>query len=312
VFLMIGLGRILRSHGLINSDRARFMNYLVYYLSLPALIFAEVAKQPIDTFLNAALIAVPLAAILPVALVYAGIARARHYSGTFAAVFIFSTYWANTAYMGFPLTMSAFGEEGLALAAIYNAIAMPVFVVSGCLLIALYGQESSSPWQRIADLVRNPIIIAAVSGVVVAALAHPLRGADGTLSLPEGGRALLAMIGGFLKLIGGVGLPLALLAIGSSLKMGHLRGHWDAVAFTVVGRLVLTPLTTLVLMWLIFPTVDLVVKGVVVLMTSLPLAVASYVIASDAHGGEEFSTSVLVISTLFSTITVPAWLYFVL
>jgi len=110
VFLVIGLGKLLQMRGTLNADHRQLLNKLVYYLALPALIFAEVARQRFSDLLNAQLLLPSIAAVLLIALVFTAIVIIRKYRGGVAAVVIFGTFWANVTYMGFPLSHSAFGD----------------------------------------------------------------------------------------------------------------------------------------------------------------------------------------------------------
>jgi len=313
VFAIIGLGKLLGARGILNEDRREFLNWLVYHFALPALVFGEIAKQEFSSFAQPALLIAPTAAIVPVVLVYVLVARLRGYRGGFAASFVFGTFWANTAYVGFPLARNAFGDHGLALAAIYNVAAIPVFLSLGCGLIAVYvGGDGTLQRSRIRQAVLNPIIIAALLGVAVSYVAECCRAPGGELMIPAWADGALAMVGSFLKLMGGMGLPLALLAIGASLRITRFARHWGAAAATVAGKLIVLPLAAVVLLAVFFPEADGTVKAMAILMAAMPASVSSFVIARQAGVRDDFVPSVLVLSHAVSALTIPAWLYFIL
>ncbi|WP_372807196.1 AEC family transporter [Pontiella sp.] len=144
VFAVLGLGKLLGTKGRITEEHGRFINWLVYTFSLPALIFNEVARQRFDSFFDPAVVVMPLIGLAAVALLTMGIARLRGYRGGFAAAFTYGTYWANATYIGLPLCQNAFGSEGLAKAAIYNGFVVPFFILGSYLLIGLHGADTGN------------------------------------------------------------------------------------------------------------------------------------------------------------------------
>lgn len=313
VFGMMGLGKLLELRGKLDSDRRRFINWLVYYFSLPALVFAEVSQQRITSFLNPALTLWPITAVVLVAVFTMGVAKLLRYRGAFAAAFVFCTFWANVTYMGFPLCTNAFGMEGLAKAAIYNTFMLPVLIVLGYSLIGFYGAGHSMTLRSKLQLALfNPVVIAVLLGIGVSLVAERFRGANGILMAPTAVQGVLALLGSFLRLLGSMGLPMALLAIGASIHWQQTRKHLGALAYTVTAKLVLLPLITFLGVRLFFPETDPVVVGVVAMLGATPNSIASYVVSCQMGVEEEFVSSSLVVTTVLSTLTLPLWLYAVL
>ena len=308
VFMLIGLGKWLGLKGLLSGTHREVINRLVYQLSLPALIFRAVIKQPPLEVFDPAMI-VP--ALLPMAVMiglYLGLARLRNLTGGTAAAFVFGTFWANVSYMGFPLSQSAFGDEGLRVAANYNAVVMPCFVITGILLISFrQPREQRHPLLLAKRILLNPVLLSAISGIAIGALAH-------AITMPQTGLAssVLAVGDRFLYMVGSMGLPLALLSIGSGLQwhgLGYMRTELSLVMF---GKLLLLPFLTLLATHSFYPDMDPVIRGITVLMSTTPNAVASYVIGRQCGVDEHFLTAMLVGSTLLSLLAIPSWLYFVL
>jgi predicted permease len=311
VFTMIGLGKILALSGRLKDEHCSFINWLVYSFSLPALIFNGVARQRFDTFLDPAVILMPVCALAIVAALTMGIAKLNGYKGGFAAAFVFGTFWANASYIGLPLSQNAFGAEGFAKAAIYNGLVIPVFILCSYLLIGLYGAGSRNVkiGQRIRHAFMNPVMLSALAGIVAAVLLEPYRNEAGALTLPATILTTGELFGSFLKMIGTMGLPLALLSIGASLKWEQTRSHLGALGWTVGCKLILLPLTTLLLIRFFCPTASPVSIGVPVLLATTPCAVASYVVSCQLGVERGFVSSMLVLSTVLSVFTIPVWIY---
>jgi len=313
VFAVMGLGKLLERNGRLNDVHCTFINWLVYHFSLPALIFSAVARQRFSSFFDPALILMPLLALVLVAALTLLIAKVKGYKGGLAAAFVFGTFWANATYIGFPLCINAFGAAGEAKAAVYNAFVIPFFIVIGYLLIGLYraGSGDAKIGARIGKAMVNPILLAAVVGVVVALIADQFRSVEGALLLPMPVVSTAVLIGSFLKLIGSMGLPLALLSIGASIKWEQSRTHLGALGWSVGCKLVILPLITLLLIRFFYPAADPVALGVGVILAGTPTAVACYVISCQLGIEKGFVAAMLVVSTGLSVLTIPIWLYVV-
>jgi len=313
VFAVMGLGKWLGVKGRLTESHCSFINWLVYTFSLPALLFGEVARQRFNSFLDPALVLAPILALVVVALLSMGVAKLNRYKGGFAAAFVFGTFWANATYIGLPLCQNAFGSTGLAKAAIYNGFVIPFFIVFGFLLIGFYGAGTGEikMGARIKKAFLNPILLSALAGIALALAVEPFRTDDGTLMLPLPLLSLAKLAGSFLKMVGGMGLPLALLSIGASLKWEQTRAHLGALGWTIGCKLVLLPLLTLILIRLFLPETSFTSLGVVVMLAGTPSAVASYVISCQLGVERGFVSSMLVLSTALSVITLPIWVYIV-
>jgi predicted permease len=314
VFAMMGLGRWLGAVGFLNEGNRNFLNRLTYTFALPALIFSGLAIQPLDRLLNPALIAGTLAAVGIATALYGLLALTMRLKGGFAAAFIFGTFWANVSYMGFPLAANAFGpEHGLAMAAIVNAFTMPVFVILGFLLIGVCAPDGSRSFvQRVIGAFANPVVGAAFAGMLCAFILDFFRLSDGEYALAEWIMTVGRIAGSFLSLVGDMGLPLALIAVGASLRFESISRNIGALSLTVFAKLAIVPLITYGLICWLFPNTDPAARGVAVLLMATPNAVASYVVARQLKVAEEFVSALLVVSTGLSVITIPIWLYIII
>ncbi len=313
VFAVLGLGKLLGIKGKIKDEHCTFINWLVYTFSLPSLIFNEVARQRFDTFLDPAIIVMPLIGLVLMVLITMIIAKVNGYKGGFAAAFVFGTFWPNATYIGLPLCQNAFGSDGLAKAAIYNGFVLPFVILFGYLLIGFYGAGTGDVkiGTRIKNAFLNPILLSALAGIVVAVATEQFRSEDGALNLPMPVIASATLLGSFLKMIGSMGLPLALLAIGASLKWEQTRAHLGALSWSVGCKLIVHPLFTILLILALCPSASPPALGVAVILAGTPSAVAMYVISCQLGVERGFVSSMLLLSTVLSVITIPIWVYIV-
>ncbi|KMQ49675.1 transporter [Chitinispirillum alkaliphilum] len=314
VFAIMGLGKILFRKKLMNKVHQEFLNDIAYYIALPALIFVELAVQPFDLLLDPVLIFAPLLSLGAVFIVFTLIALVFKIKGPLAAPLIFGTVWANVAYMGFPLVSMAFEDEkGLAMAAIINAIPMPVFVVISFVVMGLYNHsKDKNLLHHIRPAVVNPIIIASALGLLSSFIlsSFGLNSADN--NTPQWVFVTGSAFHSFLQMIGTMGLPLALLSVGGTLSLASMGKNVSLLLLTVFGKLLLAPFLTYLIIVNLFPGADKTALGVSVLLMATPVAVATSVVSPRFNVNSQFVLSLLAVSTLLSSITMPFWLYILL
>ncbi len=191
----------------------------------------------------------------------------------------------NAGNMGLPLSLFAFGSEGLALAVCYWATCAIVFFT--------VGQWIWSGRVSLLDLVRSPLAWAA-------ALA--------TASLVSG-VAVPRWLQNTTELLGGFTIPLLQFSLGTSLGQFALRGlpRGLALAALRIGMGFAVGLA-LASVWGLEGNA----YAVFVLLSAMPVAVVNYLMAERYDRAPAEIASLIVISTLLSFATVPAILAWLL
>jgi predicted permease len=191
----------------------------------------------------------------------------------------------NTGNLGLSVCFFAFGSEGLGLAvAVFVANSIGQFTLTPIL------QSGRSPWRT---LVTTPVIYGALIGA--------------TLLLT--GQELPDWIGRTVGLLGGLMIPLMLLALGNTL--GGLRA--SRVPFATgwgLVRLLLgfgIAVGVAELFGLEGPA-----KGVLILQGAMPAAIFSYLFAARYDRNPDDVAGIVLLSTFMSALTLPLLVYFVL
>jgi len=193
--------------------------------------------------------------------------------------------FSNAGNMGLPLALFAFGESGLALAVVYFAFSATLQFTAGMSIAA--GTAS------VKHLVRMPVIYA-----VGASFIFIVTG----IQVPT-------FIGNTLEILGGLTIPLMLLALGVSLGSLRVRSlprnlflslvrmiGGFAISFLVAWALDLSPMA----------------RGVLLIQASMPVAVFNYLFAQYYNRRPEDVAAMVIISTLLSFGTLPFLIYYVL
>jgi malonate transporter and related proteins len=304
LFSMLFLGYWLRRRGSLNEQAHTFISGFVYRYSLPVLIFPAVAAKPLAELLDPVVLVSTIGVTFFI--VVTGLLIARPLKPTLRGPAISVAFLANTAYIGFPLARNAFGDAGFEKASIVNAFVLPTFVTLGVLLLTGAHAKKSNLWQKVKPALFSPVFMAALLGIVASLLIHstpPGRALAESKSVLQAVEILMEII----KPIGAVGLPLALLAVGASLKLHVSLSHKGLAIVCTLLKLVVAPALTLLVCRLAFPDADPVAVGTAVLLMACPLSVAFYVISAEFDAEPDFVATLLATTTIGSCITIPLW-----
>ncbi len=294
VFLVIGLGYLLRRLALIDSTFLFQTNRLVYYLCLPLLLFYKIGKAEFAANFNGPLVAGSAAVILIGFLTSYGWAALRRYPPATRGAFSQGAFRGNLAYVGLAIVFNAYGEVGLTRAGILMGFLVPVlnfFAILALLLPHRGDGKVRGPIFWVRQIALNPLIIASFTGIIWSYLQLPLP----------------VIIDRSLQITTGMTLPLALIAIGGTFSLDKLRGDLVMAAFASGIKLIWLPLAAAVLLALLgISGMDLAIG---VLLAGTPTATATYILAYQLEGDAELAGSIVMMSTLFSAFTYSVALF---
>jgi len=261
---------------------ADFASKIIVYISTPCLIFSTFMEVDIDrsAFLNLLLAAVltTLCSGLIAWPVLKILKQDLH-------AFLPSQIFPNCGNMGLPLCLLAFGEEGLALGITFFTInAVSHFSV---------GASISAGQLSFKNLLKNPIFVAVLI----------------TLIMVFNGIKSPVWLYNSTELLGGISIPMMLIALGVSLaqfKISSLKLSLALSIFRLVTGFVMGVGITLLL------GLEGAARGVVILQSTMPIAVFAYLFASQNNRRPDEVAGTVVISTILSFLTLPLLLLYIL
>ena len=295
VFAIIAAGYACGYFRLLGDDSTEALNRFVYWVALPVLLFHAMAGVDVGRLLNWPFIAAyagGLIGIWALALVFARLVYGRGLAeGTMHGM---NAVYGNTGYMGIPLALAAFGETAAVPSIITAVINAALVVAVAATLIEIGQKRSASILGVVRDvgvaLVRNPVLVAPVLGVLWAATGVPMPGP----------------IDGFGRILGAAAGPCALFSIGLFLVGRPLREGLGEVAVMTAVKLLLQPAVTAVLVFWVF-THDPLWAKVAILMAALPTGAGSFVLAQAYGLYVQRTSSVILISTVVSVVTISVF-----
>ncbi|OZI48048.1 AEC family transporter [Bordetella genomosp. 5] len=300
VFALILTGWLAARAKILGESATQALNRYVVYLSLPALLFRAMANADLTQLNHWGYIGAFWGGIC-VTFVLAFVPLTRRESGTAfsdRSLQGLAGAYANAGYMGIPLCLALLGPASLPPAIIATLLTACALFAATIALIE-FDQHRDRHWAatltKVARaLARNPLLIAPVTGLVLA-----LAG----LQVPSG-------VDHYLELLGASASPCALVTIGLFLAQTPAAGGNHSVGRMVLAKLLVQPGVTALLAFWVFDMPP-VWAWTAVLMAALPIGTGPFMLA-QMYGRDATPTSrAILVSTLASVVTVSllvAWI----
>ncbi|MDF2232922.1 AEC family transporter [Albimonas sp. CAU 1670] len=273
VFLLglVGFGWVKAGH----EYRVDFVTRMCFSISVPALLFTALANAELDPDAFARLAGASLLAYLAAGL---GLWILLRLAGLSSRTWLAPLTFGNTGNVGLPVAMFAFGDEGLAQAAV-------IFAVMACLSFTV-GVWIVSGGGSPKEAAKQPIFYGAALGMIFALM-------DWTLPL---------FLMRSLELAGQMAIPLMLVTLGVSVARLTVKGVGPAIVLSVLRLAVCGVAGWGAAMAL---GVDLSGSHALILQMIMPVAVTSYLMAERYAAEPERVAGAVVVSTLVAVATIP-------
>ncbi len=294
IFAIMAAGYAAGRFRLLGSESSEALNRFVYFVALPALFFVSMARVSLAEVFNLPFLGAyggGAAATFVIAVVVAKVAFPNRLGALGLAGL--SAIFANTGYMGIPLLMLAYGEAGMLPAIISTILNGAVIMAFGIVLLELdvhQGEGSLTVVKNaLRGVVRSPLVLSAVAGLLVSGLEIPLPQALGT----------------FCDILGASAGPCALFAIGLFMVGKSPTAGAMEVSWLVFLKLLVQPLITWLLAFHFF-TMEPVWAAGAVIQSALPTGALVFVLAQQYGIYVQRSTAAIMASTVISLVTLSA------
>ena len=287
VFLIIICGFVFKKTRFPGDNFWPGTEKIVYYFLYPALLFSSSAGASWEFYSVAAMVWAILGALFVMSSLLL-ILRPwlSKKDASFTSIFQGSIRF--TSYIGFAAAFALFGDKGLYLTAIYVTVMIPIVNILCIMVLVRYGGQKGGSWYWIfTTVIKNPLVIACLAGMLVNIL----------------GWQLPVMVENLATILGRGSLPLGLLAVGASLDITAIRNTGTEVVYACLLKLILMPS----LMWLscFLIGVDSLSTAVAVLFAGLPGSPLSYILAKQLGGDTRLMSAVIAVQTAVSMISLP-------
>ncbi|MBR0853923.1 AEC family transporter [Bradyrhizobium liaoningense] len=295
VFALIAAGYAAVLFRFVSETAHKGISEFAFSIAIPALLFRTIVVSEFSdvspwrmwgAYYGA------LAITWIAALALSALLRGRRDTGEDGVVFAIGSVYGNIVMLGIPLTLSALGNEAAGPMALILSVNTPLLWLCGTLQMELVSRkQTTSPlsiiWPVLADLARNPIMLAIGLG----------------LFWRLTGLGLTPVVDRTIELLAQAGSPTALIALGINLFRFEVKGEKLDIAVMCALKLLAMPAAAFVLARLL----DLppLAAGVAVLFAAMPTGANAYIFAAQYQRLVNPVSGAVALGTLLAAVTLP-------
>lgn len=294
VFLVMVIGYLLKQFRVVDEPFVKTLNRFNYRITLPVLLFRDIAESDFygvwDTRYVLYCFFVTFVSIIVIWAVVGLCYRDKDRLGEFVQ----AAYRSSAAVLGIAFIQNIYGSSGMAPLMIIGTV--PLYNIAAVLVLSFtgpsaHGLDKASLKSAVKGILTNPIIIGILLGMIVSAC---------RITFP-------AMLSRTIGNIASLATPLALLGLGAGFEGRRaLKQIRPTVAASFI-KLILLPAVFLPLaVRLGFTTEKLVA---ILIMLGSPTTVSCYIMAKNMGHEGTLTSSVVVATTFFSSVTLTFWLF---
>lgn len=286
IFLMILSGIGLRKFGILDEHSVRKINAVTFKFFLPIMMFNSIYKSSLSIvriqFIVFIIVSITAAFALGFFIVPL-IEKDNRKRG----VLIQGIIRSNFAIYGYAVASAFCSQQESGLTAIMSAIVLPLYGIYSTIALSVYGshKEKISLKKIVIDIIKNPLVLGGVFGVLVLLLNVEFPGT----------------IESTMESIGKAATPVSLIGLGGFLTKGMLNGRKRATVIGVAGKLIVIPM--------IFLSAALIcgIRGaelaICLAIFATPTATASFAMTQQMEGDDKLAASLVVSSCIGSFVT---------
>lgn len=284
-FSLIVCGYLVCRYTALNRTVWAQVESLVYYFLFPVLLFQSIVHSPLDLVATSRLIAAGLLmGISGIAMAYSlpylpwlgrHINRREHAASAQVA-FRFNSF------IGLALAGRLAGPEGMLLLAVLIGVCVPLFNMASVWPMARHAQTGFG-----RELIRNPLIIATVSGLISNLL----------------GFSLPVWLEPTVSRIGATSIALGLMAAGAGMQFGQLSEAKTLAVSVLAIRHLLSPLVALGLSHAF--GLSPLQSTILLAFSALPTASSAYVLAARMGYNGGYVAGLVTLSTMLGVVSLP-------
>lgn len=293
IFLLMLLGLLFHKIGWIDDVFAQKMNKFVFVVPLPVLVFNDLATVDFHEVWNvkfvlfcflATFLSITIVSVLSLGL------KERSLRGEF----IQASYRSSAALLGIAFIQNIYGNAGMAPVMIIGSV--PLYNIMAVLVLSFFkpgqsGLDKAVLKRTARGIVTNPIILGIVAGLLWSALG---------LKMPH-------IMQKTVTSVAGVATPMGLMAMGATFDIRKAFAKVKPAAVAAFMKLIgLCAIFLPIAIALGFRREELVA---ILVMLGSATTVSCFVMAKNMGHEGVLSSSVVMLTTLFSAFTLTGWLY---
>ncbi len=275
------------------AESTRYLSVLLINIASPCLVIYSMSQEELNAETLASVVhaaGLMLLALVTATLIGFFAVRLMRSPQSDRGIYHTLMVLTNCGFMGFPLALAVFGEKGLFLMIIANAVFV-LYTYTAGVLILISGKNEKLTLKTAARSILSMPVVSTLIGLLIFAFGIPIP----------------SLLGEFLKTVGNITIPLSMIIIGMQLAESKLSEVLNNrhIYETLIMRLAVMPAVLLgFFMWL---PVSPFVLCIVIFAMSMPSAAIVPVLAEIHETNSGLAAQVVFVTTFFSLATIPVW-----
>ena len=285
IIIMIGLGYFLKRIDFLSEKDIDPFNKIVMYILLPCMIFHALYSADLSLISKLGILPlVILASSVVTGIVSFFILKQLKLDDITLWSVLVTVMIANTAFMGYPVTLGIFGQEGFLRAIFCDIATLCIFLILSFVLILKFGGTVKTAVKKITFF---PPLWAVILGLVF-----------NFINIPIG-----PVIDNTVNYLGQGAIPLIMIALGLSIDFSAIKRSKSMIVFTSIMKLMFFPIVAFVVATQL-GLVDLQFK-ISIVEAAMPAGMMSLLLAITYKLDYELTSDCILINTVISLITLP-------
>ncbi|WP_295598859.1 AEC family transporter [uncultured Methanobrevibacter sp.] len=285
IVIMIGLGYFLKRIDFLSEKDIDPFNKIVMYILMPCMIFHAIYAADLSQIPKLSILPfIILASSFVTGIVSYFILKQLKFDDVTLWSVLVTVMIANTAFMGYPVTLGIYGNAGFLRAIFCDMATLCTFLLLSFVLILRFGGTVKTAVRKIALF---PPLWAVVLGL-----------GFNILGIPIG-----PVVDNTVNYLGQGAIPLIMIALGLSINFEALSRSRSMIVFTSIMKLALFPFVAfLIASWLGLVNLE---HSVSIVEAAMPSGMMSLLLAITYKLDYELTSDCILINTVISLITLP-------
>ncbi len=292
IFLLIILGKVLKTTKIINDEFTKTADRYVFRIALPALLFSDLTENNVGSAFDGKYVLFCfLVTIFSIAVLW-GLTEKFMKKEEQKGAFIQGSYRSSAAILGLAFINNMYDSVGMAPLMIIGCV--PLYNIFAVIILTLKGDNGGKKpnmKETFINVMKNPILLSILIALPFALL---------NLHFPS-------FVNKAIGSVANTATPLALISIGASFEgKKALKKMKPTLLASFIKLILLAGLFLPLAVFFGYRNQELMA---LLVMLGSPTTVSSYIMAKNTGNDGILTSSIIVLTTLLSSLTLTLWIF---
>lgn len=292
IFLLIFLGKVLKTTKIINDEFTKTADRYVFRIALPALLFSDLTENNVGSAFDGKYVLFCFSVTIFSIAVLWGLTEKFMKNEEQKGAFIQGSYRSSAAILGLAFINNMYDSVGMAPLMIIGCV--PLYNIFAVIILTLKGDNGGKKpnmKETFINVMKNPILLSILIALPFALL---------NLHFPS-------FVNKAIGSVANTATPLALISIGASFEGKKALKKMKPTLLASFIKLIL--LASLFLPLAVFFGYRNQELMALLVMLGSPTTVSSYIMAKNTGNDGILTSSIIVLTTLLSSLTLTLWIF---